>query len=292
MDGNDHESGSPLLESSNDNAGGWTKKRKFNTKNKHKAKEGTLEYSRKRARAIERLFQRNPDLPADVRNDMERELASHKATIADKAFQKRRSAMISKYHMVRFFERKKAMRHVKKLRSSIEKTSDPEDLQKLKHELHVAEVDEAYALNYPYAEPYISLYGKDKKEKDDGTPEAKSSGDAERPPMWATVEKAMEEGPEALKALRERRSPDESTASAQSKGAPNKSRVKKPTPLSQQLKPPVRPPPPPAVKAVGKDGKQQPPMNRRERRALMRKTAPLVQKDEDEDDGEGFFEEA
>jgi hypothetical protein len=186
-------------------------------------------------------------------------------------------------------ERKKAMRHVKQLRRKIEKTSDPEDLQKLERELHVAEVDEAYALNYPHAEPYISLYKKEKD--DDGVPEAKSSGDAQRPPMWATVEKAMEGGPDALKALRERRSPDESTGSAQSKGAPNKPRVKKPTPLSQQLKPPVRPPPPAAVKAVGKDG-EQPPMNRRERRALMRKTAPPVQRDEDEDDGEGFFEEA
>lgn len=190
------------------------------------------------------------------------------------------------------------MRHAKQLRSKIEKTSDPEDLQKLERELHVAQVDEAYALNYPHAEPYISLYPKTKNEDDDdGAPEAeaKTSGGAQRrPPMWATVEKAMEEGPEALKALRERRSADESTGSAQSKGAPNKSRAKKPTPLSQQLKPPVRPPPlpsSPAVKAVGKDGKQ-PPRNRRERRALMRKTAPPVQKDEDEDDGEGFFEEA
>lgn len=79
------------------------KKLKSDGTRKHKAKEGSTEYSRKRIRAIERLFQRNQDLPADVRNNMERELASHKATIVDKSHQKKRSAMISKYHMVRFF---------------------------------------------------------------------------------------------------------------------------------------------------------------------------------------------
>lgn len=70
---------------------------------KKKAKHGSTEFARKRIRNIERLFQRNADLPANVRNDLERELAAHKAIISDKSFQKRRSAMISKYHMVRFF---------------------------------------------------------------------------------------------------------------------------------------------------------------------------------------------
>ena len=85
------------------------KKPKFGTKGKHKAKEGSIEYSKKRIRNIERLFQRNADLPSDVRNDLERELSTHKATVSDKGFQKRRSAMISKYHMVRFFGMRKRM---------------------------------------------------------------------------------------------------------------------------------------------------------------------------------------
>lgn len=70
---------------------------------KHKAKEGSLEYSRKRARNIERLLHRKKDLPANVQNDLQRELESHKSTVSDKSFLKRRSAMIAKYHMVRFF---------------------------------------------------------------------------------------------------------------------------------------------------------------------------------------------
>lgn len=79
------------------------KKPKRDSKGKHKAKEGSIGWAKKRARTIERLFQHDQDLPADVRNDFEREVAAHKATIADRAFQKKRSAMISKYHMVRFF---------------------------------------------------------------------------------------------------------------------------------------------------------------------------------------------
>lgn len=104
VEGEGYESDSQEPVPSNDNGGpSSSKKRKYNSKGKHKAKEGTLEYSKKRARTIERLFQRNQDLPADIRNDMERELTAHKAAVADKSFQKRRSAMISKYHMVRFF---------------------------------------------------------------------------------------------------------------------------------------------------------------------------------------------
>lgn len=70
---------------------------------RHKAKQGSAEWAKKRTRSINRMMARNNDIPANLRNEMERELASHKTTIADKGFQRRRSAMISKYHMVRFF---------------------------------------------------------------------------------------------------------------------------------------------------------------------------------------------
>lgn len=84
------------------------KKQKPNTKtDKPKSKkgpaEGSSEWSRKRARNIDRLLKKNQDLPANVRNDLERELAALKTTASDKVFQKKRSAMISRYHMVRFF---------------------------------------------------------------------------------------------------------------------------------------------------------------------------------------------
>lgn len=94
-----------------DQGGHSSKKPKFNgTGRKHKAKEGSIEHAKKRSRTIERLFQRNPDIPTDVRRDLETELASLKYNIEKKSFQKRRSAMISKYHMVRFFGRFASMR--------------------------------------------------------------------------------------------------------------------------------------------------------------------------------------
>jgi hypothetical protein len=71
---------------------------------KLKRKEENINWVKKRARTIERLFQRdNAKLPANVQKDLERELAAHKQRIEDEKFRKRRSDMIGKYHMVRFF---------------------------------------------------------------------------------------------------------------------------------------------------------------------------------------------
>jgi hypothetical protein len=84
-------------------AGPSAKKRKPNGNSKHKAKEGSIQHTKKRARNIERLLQKNENLPADVRKDLERELAAHSATVEDREFRKHRSAMITRYHKARFF---------------------------------------------------------------------------------------------------------------------------------------------------------------------------------------------
>lgn len=69
-----------------------------------KRKEENISWVKKRARTIERMFQRDSSkLPANVQKDLERELAAHKQRIQDAEFKKRRSKMIGKYHMVRFF---------------------------------------------------------------------------------------------------------------------------------------------------------------------------------------------
>ncbi|POR34036.1 rRNA-processing protein efg1 [Tolypocladium paradoxum] len=267
------------------------KRRRHFGSGKHKAKEGTSEFAKKRVRNIERLLQRKQDLPANVRNDLERELAAHRVDIADKGFQRKRSAMISKYHMVRFFERKKASRLVKQLQRKIEKNPDSEDMDSLERELHVAEVDEAYTLYHPHVEPYISLYGNKSADDDEDvgkTPAARVALKAERPAMWSVVEKTMEEGPEALKRLRERRSADES-----------KPKPKRPQPKASTAKPSDGHKQQERNKGrLQQDGKtdvatgkkdEQPPLNRRERRQLMREAAPAA---DDSDDGDGgFFEE-
>ncbi len=93
------------------NRGPGGTRQKFST-SRHKAKQGSAEWAKKRTRSIQRMISRNSDIPANKRNDMERELAAHKNTIADKSFQRRRSAMISKYHMVRFFGMLRLENHV------------------------------------------------------------------------------------------------------------------------------------------------------------------------------------
>lgn len=68
------------------------------------SKEETIGWVKKRARDIERILQRESSTrPANVQNDLERELAAHKSRIAEEKDRKLRGKMITKYHMVRFF---------------------------------------------------------------------------------------------------------------------------------------------------------------------------------------------
>ena len=84
-------------------SGPSTKRRKQDAAKSQEAGEKAISWKKRRARDIERLFQKDTELPANIRNELERELAAHKANIADKEAQRKRSKMISKYHMVRFF---------------------------------------------------------------------------------------------------------------------------------------------------------------------------------------------
>lgn len=285
--------GSPDHGSPEPSSSGPSKKQKQSGKSKNRPNEGSSQWARKRARNIDRLLQRNQDLPANVRNDLERELAAHKTTVTDRAFQKKRSAMIGKYHMVRFFERKRAMRLAKQVRKRLEQSSSPEETEELKRHLHIAEVDEAYTQNFPYLETYISLYKtestKDDKDEDKAA-KSKALLEAERPPMWSTIEQAMREGPSALRMVRERRSSDEAQGGSQPE---RKQRKQRPATTQTQNKPAARAQPTQQQKekaAPQKNGDAPANMNRRERRRLMREAGTATGKDDDSDDG-GFFEE-
>jgi hypothetical protein len=187
-------------------------------------------------------------------------------------------------------ERKKAMRLIKQVKRKIDATEDPNEVEALKRELHIAEVDEAYALHFPHAEPYISLYTNTAESKDDGESNHKPILSAERPPMWSVIEKAMDEGPEALSRLRERK-PTENPVRP---GRPDRPRLKAPP-----KKPDAAPRKPPADTTSEKanaatsstQGQGRPAMNRRERRRMEREKAEAAKEaEEDQDDGGGFFE--
>lgn len=214
-------------------SGPAVKHRKMGPDKKHKAKEGSKAWVKKRARTLQRRFQRDQgNIPADVQTNLERELAAHQQRIEQDKDRKLRNTMISKYHMVRFFgemipvshhsascpiltgwvsERRKAERLAKKLRKSLATTDDPSETASIKADLHIAEVDEAYARYFPFMERYKSLYPPQSKEKDETTPPGESAWRVvlrtERPPMWKTIEEALEAGPRALEALRDRRAP-------------------------------------------------------------------------------------
>ncbi|KAL6709404.1 hypothetical protein ACN47E_001811 [Coniothyrium glycines] len=211
-------------------------------------------------------------MSASTRIERERELEACEHELAENLESSREAAykqkMISKYHQVRFFDRQKASRILKRLK----KEHDSEDDQAKKHELrmkvHNAEVDVNYAIYYPLLKPYSSLYPKSKKAKVDESPdEDVDSQDESRTPengpkgdtqMWSAIEKAMEEG--TLNVLRY--SKDDLPA------APVKKDNKKKQAQSKEPKE--------QFKVV--EGK-----NRRERRAHM------AQQEEEDSDG-GFFE--
>ncbi|KAK2025561.1 hypothetical protein LX32DRAFT_642584 [Colletotrichum zoysiae] len=272
------------------------------TRKKHRAKEGTTSWNKTRARAIRRLLQSGKELPATKRNELEQELEALQEKVEEHDFRKRRSQMIQKYHMVRFFERKKAERLLKQLRKKLQQTEDPEEKKHLEAEAHVAEVDVAYARFFPLMERYESLYPDKDKKGEDGE-QAQGDGDedkpeadakpfkqpralralhAERPLMWATVEKLLPEGEAALYRLRDRKSaadaaPHQRQPLPQRKQRP--ARVKEEDPWVARSKKTWS-------DAKARDPKQ--PMNRRERRAQERKAPVKVV--EEEDDGTGFFE--
>ncbi|KAI1213397.1 uncharacterized protein F4807DRAFT_264126 [Annulohypoxylon truncatum] len=188
------------------NAGSHAPKRS-NTKKKAKMNPNNINWVKKRARTIERRLKTGQNMPANIQNDLERELAHHQQKIEDAADEKKRKAMIKKYHMVRFFERKKADRLVKKIKSQLETATDEKEIETLKADLHRAEIDSIYARYFPYRERYVSLYpvtaqGEEKKEDTSSAAQALRN---ERPPLWKAIEEASAKGVRELIILRERK---------------------------------------------------------------------------------------
>lgn len=89
----DHASGAP----------GGVKRQKHKQGKKSTEPPKNINETKKRIRNIERRFRVAQNLPADVKLNMERELVHLKQAVADADEDKKRSKMITKYHMVRFF---------------------------------------------------------------------------------------------------------------------------------------------------------------------------------------------
>ena len=147
-------------------------------------------------------------MPQGIRIERERELESCRHELEEKQTAQReakfRSDIIGKYHMVRFFERQKATRTLKRLHKQLTVLEDESEKDSKMRSIHNAEVDLNYTLYYPLLKTYVSLYPKQQKDGDKSSDAASlpegPKGDVE---MWKRVEKAMED--RALEELRESR---------------------------------------------------------------------------------------
>ncbi|KAF2680368.1 hypothetical protein K458DRAFT_373644 [Lentithecium fluviatile CBS 122367] len=149
-------------------------------------------------------------MPATVRNERERELEACKHELTEKLAADReaefRNKIIGKYHHIRFFERQKATRTVKRLTKQLSTVEDNSERAALRSRIHNANVDVNYTTYYPLLRPYVSLFPKAKKDQSTPAESTEESSTRDRPgaeavdgprgdvEMWKAVEDAMEAG--------------------------------------------------------------------------------------------------
>ncbi|KAF2092324.1 hypothetical protein K490DRAFT_21624, partial [Saccharata proteae CBS 121410] len=144
-----------------------------------------------RIRDLKRQLAKAADMPANMRNTKERELAACEHELAIAQGEQIKQKMIPKYHMVRFFERQKATRILRKAERKLKENTDTEQQTELKEAKHIAEVDLNYTLFYPLIRPYVSLYSTKKDEEGTSKGITRLGGDKI---MWELVEKKMRDG--------------------------------------------------------------------------------------------------
>ncbi|SCU86669.1 LANO_0C08812g1_1 [Lachancea nothofagi CBS 11611] len=142
---------------------------------------------KKKIRDIERLLQKKKDtLPDTVLIDKERALEALKLELKNAELRVTAQNNAKKYHMVRFFERKKALRKYNQALKSGDKSETQERA-----------VDLCYVVNFPKTEKYIALYPSE--ENDQGSEKKKSKHgiektDADRASYRELVAAQMESG--------------------------------------------------------------------------------------------------
>lgn len=142
---------------------------------------------------------------ADIRLNRERELASLRWDLQEAENAERRKVMIGKWHMVRFFDKQKAGRVLRRAERALRELGSEsgaaggEGARKEAEEaVYEAQVDVNYAQYCPLDQPYSSLYpsnSSSKEQKEEEGPEALSLTKRERaggdPKMRALVKQCM-----------------------------------------------------------------------------------------------------
>ncbi|KAK5125316.1 hypothetical protein LTR85_000425 [Meristemomyces frigidus] len=157
-------------------------------------------------RSLTRLLEHNDDLPANIRIEKERALQTAQHDLDEEQRAKKRSDMIGRYHKIRFFDRQKATKRLKRAKKELAElaTGPKSERTEVEKRVEEGEVDVAYAMYYPLDQPYRALFPtKQKKEDDADDVVAEEVKDVERqgdPEMWQKVKQCMADG--TLDALR------------------------------------------------------------------------------------------
>lgn len=156
-------------------------------------------------RSLKRLLS-SSDLPPGVRITKERALASAQHELTESQAADRRSKMIARYHKVRFFDRQKATKRLKRARKALKDCEDVGEREQLGKQVDDYELDVSYAMYFPLDVPYVALFPSNAKsnikeegeedEEDDGVQVKPSTGQVRKgdPKMRELVRKCMASG--------------------------------------------------------------------------------------------------
>ena len=128
----------------------------------------SLSKVKKKIRDIERMLNRNPEkIEATKKQESERALHAFKLQLEQLQENQKTKQLVKKYHMVKFFERKKAQKRLKQAAKALSQASQNDKQQALDN-LRECEIDWYYIFHYPRDEKYIALYAKSEETNDDG----------------------------------------------------------------------------------------------------------------------------
>jgi hypothetical protein len=112
---------------------------------------------KKKIRDLERLL-RKPDLQATKRVETERAVNALRSELESSQDAQKVRKLSKQYHMVRFFEKKKAMRHLKQsLKRCVNEGSQPDG------QFKQCEIDWYYVTKFPIEKKYIALFASEER---------------------------------------------------------------------------------------------------------------------------------
>jgi hypothetical protein len=112
---------------------------------------------KKKIRDLERALNRE-GLNASKKIELERAVAALKSQLSESEVREKERKLAKKYHKVRFFERKKAMRRLNQAAKAVEEGEEGAE-----EKLHRCEMDWYYTLLFPSSEKYIAIFVSDER---------------------------------------------------------------------------------------------------------------------------------